>query len=392
MSYIIFGDSFSFPDGDAATNRVHTYVKGFTEYDKRVYVICFLSEFNSIKDGIINKTNFYYPFEGKPRSKYFLIRRWNNFRKYINTIKYLIRINKVENVEAIIVYSTLLSTHLFSWLLSLLLKSRLIKECSEHPLRSYQNGLINKKIGLLKLKIESKLTDGIFCISNYLYDFYLNNGIIPQKLFLVPSTVDPSRFTIKCKKPLNIKYIGYFGGLTFTRDSIGTLIRAYAFFTSQNPEIFLVIGGFSTKPEREKLVTLINELNISEKVILLDYLPRQEIIKYITFSEILVMVRGKDIESAASFPSKLTEYLSTGKPVVTVDVGEVTNYLKDNINCFVVKPENIEELANKLHYIINNYDKALKVASQGHTLTLTIFNYKYQASRIINFINSFNYR
>jgi glycosyltransferase involved in cell wall biosynthesis len=392
MSYVIFGDNFSFPEGDAATNRVHTYAKGFTESGKKVYVICFLSEYNSVKDGSIKETSFYYPFEGRSRNKYFLIRRWNNLRKYINTIKYLANINKTEKVEAIIVYSTILGTHLFSWCLALLFKCKLIKESSEHPLRSYQKGKINKKIGLLKLQIESNLNDGIFCISNFLHSFYVGYGISSDKLFLVPSTVDPSRFRLTGESPFKLKYIGYFGGLTFTRDSIGTLIKAFASISPKNPEIYLVIGGFCTNAEKEKLVDLINEVKITDKVILLDYLPRQEIIRYITFADILIMVRGKDIESAASFPSKLTEYLSTAKPVITVDVGEVTNYLQDNDNCFIVKPENHKELADKIDYVLNNYDNALEIASKGAQLTLSIFNYNYQAKRMISFIQSIKER
>ena len=32
MTCIIFGDAFTFPDGDASTNRVYTYARGFLEH------------------------------------------------------------------------------------------------------------------------------------------------------------------------------------------------------------------------------------------------------------------------------------------------------------------------------------------------------------------------
>jgi hypothetical protein len=31
MAIVIFGDNFSFPEGDASTNRVYTYARGISE-------------------------------------------------------------------------------------------------------------------------------------------------------------------------------------------------------------------------------------------------------------------------------------------------------------------------------------------------------------------------
>jgi len=45
MSIVIFGDIFTFPDGGAATNRVYTYAKGFTENGIKTHVICFTNDY-----------------------------------------------------------------------------------------------------------------------------------------------------------------------------------------------------------------------------------------------------------------------------------------------------------------------------------------------------------
>lgn len=124
------------------------------------------------------------------------------------------------------------------------------------------------------------------------------------------------------------------------------------------------------------------------KVILLKYLPREEIVRYLKHSDILVNVRSKGLASQASFPSKLIEYLAAFKPVVTVDVGEISDYLVDGVNCYLVEPENSDKLSEKIEYIINNYELALGVAKRGKQLTDTTFNYNYQAKSMIGFINS----
>jgi glycosyltransferase involved in cell wall biosynthesis len=388
MSIVIFGDSFTYPEGDAPTNRVHTYAKGLSENGVVVHVVCFENEYLDKNEGSINGIHFYYPFRQRERSKYFVIRRWWKLIKYFNTIALLRKINREDKITAIIVYTMLFTSHLFAWFLSGINNSKLIKECGEHPLRLYQMSIFKRVQGLLKLRAESYSSDGIFCISRFLIDFYKGYGVSSRKLLLVPSTVDPSRFVQTGTNPFSFPYIGYFGGLTFKRDNIDVLIKAFALICDKHPEMQLVLGGFCSEREKEKILTLIQDLKISSKVTLLKYLQRDEIIRYITHADILVMVRGNDMESQASFPSKLTEYLATEKPVVTVNVGEIADYLVDGVNSFLVEPGNCEMLAKKLDGLISDYDSALKIGKEGRQLTNTVFNYNYQAKRIIKYLET----
>ena len=154
------------------------------------------------------------------------------------------------------------------------------------------------------------------------------------------------------------------------------------------PNLNLVLGGFCTKSEKYQIDQLISELKITSRVIVLDSLKREEIIRFIVHSHILVMARSKDLESKASFPSKLTEYLATGRPVITVNVGEISDYLVDGENSFIVEAGNSEELANKIEYVMSNYNYALEVAEKGKQLTGTVFNYNFQANRIVDFLRT----
>ena len=390
MSIVIFGDLFSFPEGSAATNRVYTYAKGFKENNINVYIICFANGFRNEYEGLMNGIPYYYPFKQEKRNKYFVIRRWQKLLKYYRTFILIRKINKQDKITAINLWTNLHLTFMYAWLLSKVYKAKLVNECSEHPLRHYQNGIWNKKQGIIKFYIESRLCDGVLCISKYLINFHHSRGIDHRKLFLVPSTVDPARFSEIGENPLNYRYIGYFGSLTFKRDNIDLLIKAFAKITSLHPEFYLVLGGFCSAKEKKDIEDLILNLNIKLKVKLLDYLTRQEIIRYISHADILVMVRSNDLESQASYPSKLSEFLATSKPVITVNVGEITDYLIDGKNAFLVEPENYDLLAEKLDYVLSNYELSRQVGHEGKELTDTIFNYNYQAKRIIGFINSLN--
>ncbi len=390
MAYVIFGDNFTFPEGDASTNRVYTYAKGLTESGINVHVVCFGSDYTPYGEGITEGIKYYHPFNQKTRNRHFIIRRWHKFIKYFKTFLLLKRIRKEEDIDCTVVYTMRLFTHLFGWFLARGNNSKLIRECSEHPLLFYRNGYFKKKEGLIKLALESFYCDGIFCISHFLIDFFRQRGVPDKKLFLIPSTVDPTRFLNNELAPLPYSYVGYFGGLTFDRDNIDTLVRAFAAIRNKHPEIHLVLGGFCSEKDKKLLTDLIDELKIESEAEVLKYLPRDEIIKYITHSYILVMVRARSLETQASFPSKLTEYLSTSKPVITVNVGEIPEYLTDGLNAFLVEPGDINGLSEKLDYVLNNYESALKVAGAGRELTNTVFNYNYQSKRIIEYIESLN--
>ena len=388
MSIVIFGDLFSFPEGGAATNRVHCYARGFRENGVNVIVVCFLSKYGDNDNGVVDGVKYYYPFQEKKRSKYFFVRFWKKVKKCRASYRLLKNLNKEDKIIGINSWTNLLSTHLFAWFLSKSFKAKLIIEGSEHPLRFYQGGKMREMQGAIKLYIESRFCDGILCISRYLVDFYKEHGVPSRKLLLVPSTVDPTAFSRMTNKPVPGKYIGYFGSLSFKRDNVDMLINAFADFHIQYPDIRLILGGFCTQDVKRQMVDLIDKLNISSKVKMLDFLSRKEILEYITNADVLVMTRSKDLESAASYPSKLTEFLATGKPVISVNVGEVSDFLKDSDNAFLVEPGNVQELASKLDFVYKNYEFAQQVGRKGKELTEGVFSYKYQAKRIIAFIGS----
>src|SRR6185295_4691157 len=256
MSIVIFGDNFSFPEGSAATGRVHTYAKGFRENGVSVHVICFSSEYSNNGNGIHNGINYYYTFEEKKRSSNIFIRNRRKLKKYFKTYYLLKKINKEDKVVAVSRWTNRLRTHLFAWMLSKMFGFKLIIEASEHPLRLYQGKAWTRMVGSTKLYISSSLCDGILCISRYLVDFYKSHGVSDKKLLLVPSTVDPYLLNQKYQRPVPGPYVGYFGSLTFKRDNVDMLIRAFALFSQIHPDVDLVLGGFFPENSEERLMDL----------------------------------------------------------------------------------------------------------------------------------------
>jgi glycosyltransferase involved in cell wall biosynthesis len=221
-----------------------------------------------------------------------------------------------------------------------------------------------------------------------LVDFYKPLVKNDSKILLVPSTVDSTRFAITKSKKNEYEYIGYFGSIDFERDNLDLLINAYALISEKYENIHLVLGGMVYKKEEKIIYDLIKSLNIESKVHIIRYLSREEIIKYVVNAHILVLVRHNDPFTEASFPCKYTEYLSTGNPVISVTVSEIPRYITDSENGFLVKNGDVKGLSEKLEYVLNNYQVAAEVGKRGKELTDTVFNYGFQAKRILEFIRS----
>jgi glycosyltransferase involved in cell wall biosynthesis len=389
MAFIIFGDSFTFPEGNAATNRVYTFARGFSENGINTHVICFQNEYVENCNGVTGGIKYYHPFNQTKRNDFFIVRRWLKFLKYFRAFILVRKISKEEKIIAINLYTYLFLTHLFAFILSRFFKTKILFDRCEHPLQFYHNNVFEQTGAKLKLVLETKLSDGMFCISDYLIDFYKKRGFDQHKLFLVPSTVDTERFNKQINSPLDYSYILYCGSLTILKDGVNILIESFKKISDMYPEINLVLIGKGDSVSDEIMIKdLVVNLNIEKRVIFLGQLPRTEIPAYLCNAKILALARPESIVADAGFPSKLTEYLATGNPVVVTKVGEIPQYLKDNETAFLTEPGSIDAFANKLDYVLGNYDSAKRVGINGKELTSTIFNYNFQSKRMITFIKS----
>jgi glycosyltransferase involved in cell wall biosynthesis len=389
MAYVIIGDTFTFPEGDAATNRVYAYAKGLLENNMKIHIICFGVEYNSAGDGTMNGIYYYHPFGIRKRSKYFIIRRWYTLLRYFKTAALTARINKDDKIVAFHCYTRLLKTQLFAFILSRYFKSELLLERSEHPMRDYNDQALKKIYGNLKVGLESRFCDGIFCISNYLINFYKGRGFNERKLFLVPSTVDTERFSNQFNSPFSFKYILYCGSLTIIKDGVDILIGSFSKISGKYPNINLVLVGEADSTKDELFFRdLTSKYKLNQRVFFTGKLDRTAIPAYVCNAEILTLARPRSIVADAGFPSKVTEYLATGRPIVVTKVGDIPLYLKDNENAFLSEPDSVDAFAEKLDYVLSNYEAAKKIGENGRGLTTTVFNYNFQAKRVIEFINN----
>jgi len=387
MSLVIFGDRFTFPEGNAATNRVYTYAKGCVENDFNVTVVCFGNDFSDQLEGVTEGISFYNLYGIKARKPGRLSSVWHKIIKYIKAPVLLKRLNNKEKILDIHLYTNRFVVELYLFIIARFIGSKITLERSEHPLQDFGQSLIERTKLRLVLSCEPRLFDGVICISNYLADFYQKKGFKRKQILIIPGTVDTSRFTSGTESPLRFEFIFYCGSLTILKDGVDILIKSYSAIAEKYRDLFLVLAGKGDTVEEEiEIRQLVDDLGLHEKVIFLGQVPRNDIPGYLIHSKILALARPSSFIADAGFPSKLTEYLASGKPTVVTRVGEIPYYLKDHDTAFLVDPDDIGAFAGKLEFVLNNYRTSLEVAERGKKLTRSVFNYNIQVLRLMDFL------
>ena len=220
-------------------------------------------------------------------------------------------------------------------------------------------------------------------IKHYRKIQYFTESLI---FFKVPMTVDLKRFdTFSINTKFEGPYIAYCGSGGFYTNGLDILIRSFSLISEDFPNLRLLIAAFWGQ-DGDRMLELINETKLNKKVVYLGVLGRDEIPPFLQGAEALVLPRPESRQASGGFPTKLGEYLATGRPVCASRVGEIPNYLIDGISAYLHEPGNIFDLADSLKRVLNNKEESLKIGLNGRSVAQHHFNMEVQADRIFDLL------
>lgn len=219
-------------------------------------------------------------------------------------------------------------------------------------------------------------------LSNY-YRKYLNNNC---KILISPLIVDVSMFVHTNTSRISNK-ISYCGDWGNQKDGVDILIKSFAKIHDKFPKIRLELIGGSTIDVENALKNLAVNLNVYEFIDFVGRIPHQMMPQYLNTARILALARPANKQAAGGMPSKIAEYLSTSRPVVLTNVGELHYYLTDQINCYMSEPDSVELFANKMEQALT--DEHADVIGQNGYQVAKQFDIDVQTKLLINYINNY---
>ncbi|RLA22481.1 MAG: glycosyltransferase WbuB, partial [Gammaproteobacteria bacterium] len=157
-----------------------------------------------------------------------------------------------------------------------------------------------------------------------------------------PVVVEPSApERTKFPNGFNILFAGNLGAA----QSLQTLISAADKLRNEPDIHWLILGdGRQENWFREKVV----ELRLERTVHLLGRFPVEEMPRYFSLADLLLVTLRKDPVFAQTIPSKVQSYLACGKPIVGAIDGEGAKVIEESGAGFAVPAENSDALAESV--------------------------------------------
>tara|TARA_Y100000991_G_scaffold215122_2_gene204584 strand:+ start:3858 stop:4970 length:1113 start_codon:yes stop_codon:yes gene_type:complete len=173
--------------------------------------------------------------------------------------------------------------------------------------------------------------------------------------------------------------IFYIGGISNNR-GFDVLIQALKILRLKIPDIFAHFIG----PYTKELIDNEQLNDIKENFKLYGSLPLIKGLKYSQNSKIGLSILKPISNYTQSYSTKIFEYMAIGLPVITSNFKLYKDIIDEN-NCGIcVNPENPNEIAKAIEFILINPEKAKEMGQNGSRLVKEKYNWTNEEFKLIN--------
>lgn len=388
-SLVFLGDS-GFPVGFAHIQRLTLLGRALMEVGCEVSVICRMAVWTKDvktqygKEGVHEGIPYIYTSDSPFRPDTKVKRKYQKIKGVIREFLYLKKLKKEGRLDAAILstmnFNDALRYKLYSILIGFPIALNLVEMATALERRSS----FFLKIGdWLMEKWLLKSFNGAMPISDALYEYY--SKIAPSKPNLkVPVICDYDSFATVKRNPSE-PYFLYCASDSFM-EVVAFVLKAYqAMENNDQVKLYLLISG-DQKDKIELLQEEANKMFPEGNVVVFSNVPYQQLMHLFTDAKALLIPLRPTVEDTARFPHKIGEYLATGNPIITTNVGEIVTYFEDGTTALISKKYSIDEFAKKMDYAIDHYDQARKIGLQGKELGLKTFHFRSYGGIIKQFL------
>ena len=157
-------------------------------------------------------------------------------------------------------------------------------------------------------------------------------------------------------------------GLSILLEAMTTLIKTH-------PAGHLTVIGDG--PQRERFEQLAREYGLDEAVTFTGYLSQAEVRAQLAQTDVFVLP-----SYAEGVPVTLMEALGSAVPVVATQVGGVSELVEDGSNGFVVRPGDVESLADRLVELVADPELRQRLGDAGRAKVAAEFSNTTEAARL----------
>lgn len=395
---IVYIGNFQFPFGDAVAKRVY----GIGCCLKKIGFDCYFigtSKDVSLQDGISDDIEF-------EDFTYSSIHKPNNIFEHINyksslmaTYKKLEKLSKTRDIQAVI-YTGTICTAFTSGVISYCKKNKIkvIADSMDWLEIKTGNFLFDflKQIDIdYEIKVLNRKADGILAISSFLANYYegfnkKTTVIPPLSPYQRPSYEKVENKVVKivyagipCRLGKELKSAQYFKDrfdlavdLLFNAHKKGNdfLFHVYGFTKADYDIVF---------PKQREMV---DELIKAGKMKFFGLLGESEVKKAIIDAHFTILLREANRTSMAGFPTKVSESITLGTPVITTDTSIIKRFLTDGNDSFFIDINCMDDALEKIIGILQLSSQSIEKMKEK-TIQNKFFEPSTYVCQISDFLN-----
>jgi len=210
----------------------------------------------------------------------------------------------------------------------------------------------------------------VVTISDSMKEAIIERGISKDKITVVPNAVDtdyfkPMKKNSKLINSLGLKnktVLGYISNMSY-REGHDVLIRAFKTISKQVEDSILLLVGSGR--EKENLESLVEQLNLSDKVIFTGNVDHSLIKDYYASIDLFVVPRRRDYAADLVTPLKPYEAMGMKIPLLMSDRAALKEIIGEDRG-FIFKTEDEEDLANVAISCLKDEDECSRRANIAH--------------------------
>jgi glycosyltransferase involved in cell wall biosynthesis len=178
-----------------------------------------------------------------------------------------------------------------------------------------------------------------------------------------------------------------FVGTWLRRELPQTLIRGVELAAERGVDVELVVlGAIGCTAEERPAIRRLERSPAKGRIRLLGWVDNSVLQREMSAGDAFVLLRRDDREARALFPTRLPEYLATGKPVILSDAGDLALYVQHRRSAYVLPAgDQPEALAQAIEWLAGNPDQARAIGLGGRAALIGSFSQEKLGRQIAQF-------
>ena len=248
-----------------------------------------------------------------------------------------------------------------------------VRSYHEHTWRPMADWLLDAEFTKRRMAQEDRCmseADAVVTICETMKSGLIKRGIDPDKIFVVPNSIDPEAFkpapidpsfktSLGLREPITVGYVSNVSA----REGHQVLLRAVARARAESAAIDCLIVG--SGPQLESLKSLAEELGIAEHVVFTGEIPHDDVASYYGAIDIFVVPRIADFASDFVTPMKPFEAMAMKRPVVISDRPALKEVVEPGVRGAVFEAGNHAMLSKILISLSKDAALRSRYAEQG---------------------------